>query len=207
MSHHKFQTQARCSEAGFGLVELMITIALIATLSVTFMVFFRTSLFSYLDLQKDATGFTDLDHQVSRVSNVLRGTTQVVSAGANELVVYAYFYPSDTYVSHLRYYVVTTGSKKQLKADLTPMTANPPLGTQITAQMRTFTLIDDLYQPSGGTLFTYLSSAGSAIPLPIGDLISIKGIRVTMSTQTVAAGGGDQTMELQVTLRNRKTNL
>ena len=194
-------------EAGFGLVELMITMALVGMLSVTFFVFFRSSLFNYLDLQKDASGFTELNRQVSRVSNVLRGTTEVVAADANELTVYAYFYPSDVYVSHLRYYVATIGAKKQLKDTLTPMTANPPIGSQITAQTREFIVIDDLYQPSGGALFTYLNASGNAILLPIAELSTIKGVRVALAIKTVAAGGGDQTVQLQVSLRNKKTNL
>ncbi len=192
-------------QEGFTLVELLVSIVLIAIIGTTFLVFFKSSIFNYLDLQKDATSFTQLDSQATRVSNVLRSATGIVSADANDLVVYAYFYPSDTYVSLLHYYVVTSGGTKQLKADLTPMSSNPPIGTPLTAQERTFVVINNLYLPSGTNMFDYLSSSGAALGLPITDLQTIKGIRVNLAAQT--ASGGNQAIDVQVSLRNRKTNL
>lgn len=193
-------------QAGFTLVELMVSITLIAIISTTFLVFFKSSLFNYLNLQTDATSFTQLDTQAARVSNVLRSSTNIVSADANDIVVYAYFYPSDTYVSLLHYYVVTTKGVKQLKADLTPMSANPPLGTALSAQMRTFVVIDNLYIPTNANLFEYLSSTGVNLTLPIADLQTIKAIRVNLAAKT-ATGAGNQAINIQVSLRNRKTNL
>ncbi|MBL8121270.1 prepilin-type N-terminal cleavage/methylation domain-containing protein [Candidatus Saccharibacteria bacterium] len=195
------------SQAGLTLIELLVAIVLIGIISTTFLIFFKSSLFNYLDLQKDATSFTQLSSQAARVSGVLRGTTGIVTASGNELSVYAYFDPSDTYVSLLHYYVVNNGGAKQLKADLTPMTANPPIGTPITASQRTFVIIDSLYQPSGQNLFAYLNATGGTLSLPITDLQTIKGIRVNLAAQTVAAGGGNQSLAVEVSLRNRKTNL
>jgi prepilin-type N-terminal cleavage/methylation domain-containing protein len=204
MLHHNKLTS---NSEGFTLVEMLISITLIAIISVTFLVFFKSSLFNYLNLQKDATSFTQLDSQAARVTNVLRGSTGIVSADANDLVVYAYFYPSDAYVSLLHYYVTTTNGVKQLKADLTPMTANPPIGTPVTAQKRTFVIIDNLYQPSGMSMFNYLSSSGSVLSLPISDLQTVKGIRVNLATTTAVGPGGNQSISVDASLRNRKTNL
>lgn len=192
-------------ETGFTLVELLVSITLIAIIGSTFLIFFKSSLFNYLDLQKDATSFTQLDTQVARVSNVLRSSTGIVSVDANDLVVYAYFYPSDIYVSLLHYYVATTSGVKQLKADLTPMTANPPIGSPITAQQRTFVVIDNLYLPNGTNMFDYFGAGNTQLSLPISDLQTIKSIRVNLAAQT--ARGGNQAINLQVSLRNRKTNL
>lgn len=192
-------------QAGFTLVELLVSITLIAIIGTTFLIFFKSSLFNYLNLQNDATSFTQLDTQAARVSNVLRSATGVNSVSANDLVVYAYFYPSDTYVSLLHYYVVTTNGVKQLKADLTPMSANPPIGTPITAQKRTFVVIDNLYLPTGTNMFDYLSSAGATLSLPITDLQTIKAIRVNLAARTSI--GSNQAINVQVSLRNRKTNL
>lgn len=194
------------SQAGFTLVELLVSITLIAIISTTFLIFFKSSLFNYLNLQTDATSFTQLDTQAARVSNVLRSSTDIVSADANDLVAYAYFYPSDTYVSLLHYYVVTKNGVKQLKADLTPMSANPPVGSALTAQMRTYVVIDNLYVPTNASLFEYLSSTGTNLGLPIADLQTVKAIRVNLAAKT-ATGGGNQAINIQVSLRNRKTNL
>jgi prepilin-type N-terminal cleavage/methylation domain-containing protein len=190
---------------GFTIVELLVSIVLISIIGTTFLVFFKSSLFNYLDLQKDATSFTQLDTQAARVSNVLRSSTGIVSASANDLVVYAYFYPVDTYVSLLHYYVITVSGTKQLKADLTPMSANPPIGSPVAAQMRTFVVIDNLYLPTGTDMFNYLSASGATISLPISDLQTIKGIQVNLAAQS--ARGGNQAINLQVSLRNRKSNL
>ena len=202
---HTVGTKTASGQAGFTLVELLVSIVLIAIIGTTFIVFFKSSIFNYLNLQKDATSFTQLDSQAARVSNVLRGVTDIVSADANDLVVYAYFYPSDTYVSLLHYYVVSSNGTMQLKADLTPMSANPPIGTPLTAQMHTFVVINNLYLPTGTNLFDYLSSNGTTLGLPIADLQTIKGIRVNLAAQT--ASGGNQAIDVQVSLRNRKTNL
>ena len=194
-------------QSGFTLVELMITLIMVGVMTVTFYTFFHSSLFGYLNLQKDASSFAQLNSQSARIANVLRGTTDIVSADQNDLVVYAYFYPNDQYVSLLRYYIVTTGSgDKTVSADLTSMTSNPPIGTPITASKRTFTVIPNYYQKSGGTLFTYLSASGGALSTPISDLRSIKGITVNLAT-TVTTAGTDQELSVQVSLRNRKTNL
>lgn len=194
------------NQNGFTITELLIAIVLIGVIGTTFFVFFKSSFFNYLNLQKDATTFTQLDTQANRVSNVLRSTTDIVSVDANDLVVYAYFYPSDTYVSLLHYYVTTTNGVKQLKADLTPMDANPPVGAPITGEMRTFVVIDSLFQEPGAALFEYLSSSGSTLGLPITDLQTIKGMRVNLAA-TTATGGGNQAIHVEVSLRNRKTNL
>ena len=72
MSFHKVHDQR-----GFTLAELLIAIVLIGIIGTTFLVFFKSSFFNYLNLQKDATSFTQLDTQANRVSNVLRSTTDI----------------------------------------------------------------------------------------------------------------------------------
>lgn len=205
MSHNPQISSAVRDSRGFTITELLVVIVLIGIIGTTFLIFFKSSLFNYLDLQKDASSFTQLDTQAARVSNILRSSTDIVSADSNDLVVYAYFYPSDAYVSLLHYYVTSSGGVKRLKADLTPMSANPPVGSPLTNQQRTFTVIDDLYQPSGGSLFTYLNASGTALALPITDLQSVKAIQVNLAAKT--SKGTNQAINLQVSLRNRKTNL
>jgi prepilin-type N-terminal cleavage/methylation domain-containing protein len=195
----------RSSASGFTLIELLVGISLILIITTTFLVFFKSAFFNYLGLQSDATNLTSLDSQDMRIASVVRGLTDITSASANDLVIYAYFYPSDTYVSLVHYYLQTTGNDTQLLADVTPMTANPPTGTPITGQKKTYTVIDDFYQASGTNLFTYLDENGAALSLPIADLETIKGIQVNLATNT--SGGGNQAIQVQVSLRNRKTNL
>jgi hypothetical protein len=183
---------------------MVIVITLIGTLSVIFFVVFKTTLVSYIDLQKQATSFGQLSTQAERIANVLRGTTSISNASDNELTVYTYFYPSDAYVSQVRYYVVN-GATKRLYADLTPMSANPPLGTLQTDKKKSFVVIDNFYQSSGGKLFTYMNAVGATLPTPVTDLSVVKTIQINLAAQLENMRSQD--INVQVLLRNKKNNL
>jgi len=193
-------------QAGYTLVELMVVIILTAVITTTFYTFFKTSLYGYITLQADASALTNLETQAVRIATVLRSTTGVTTATANEFQGYAYFYPTDTYVSQIHYYLQTAGGVTKVMADVTPMTANPPSGSPITAQKRTYTIIDNYYQTTATDLFTYLNSSGSDLALPISDLTTIKGIRVSLAARTYDKTT-NQLINVQVSLRNRKDNL
>lgn len=167
------------------------------------MTFFKSSLFNYLDLQKTASNFTDLASQSQRVARVVRGATDIIDPQNESLELYAYFYPTDTYVSKVKYYLNTP--KTILYADVTPMTANPPTGTPITADKKTYTIIESYKSVSGVNLFSYINSANAVLTPPISDLNTIKTVRVNLSAKT--ANNNAQTINLEVNLRNKKTNL
>ncbi len=189
---------------GFTLVELMISMTLLAIIGTIFLVFFKSSLFNYLTLQADASNFTELSSQEMRVSSVIRGLSTINSASANDLSVYAYFYPNDAYVSLTHYYLQQSGKVTKLMADVTPMTANPPIGTLLTAQKKTFTIMDSFYEPSGGSLFTYFDSGNNQLTPPISNLETVDAIRVNLATPL--SNGGNQSVQVQVSLRNRTVN-
>ena len=193
------------TQAGFTLIELMVSIVLMAIIGTTFLVFFKSSFFNYLNLQTDASALTQLNTQSARIATVLRGTTGITSVAANDFVGYSYFYPSDSYVSVIHYYLQTSGTITVLKADVTPMTANPPIGSPQTDKLRTYTIIDNFYQPAGTSLFTYLDQNGAALSLPITDLTTIKGIQISLAAK--GSNNSNQAITVQVNIRNRKTNL
>jgi prepilin-type N-terminal cleavage/methylation domain-containing protein len=190
-------------KSGFTLIELVVVMSISILVALTFYTFFKTNLFTYLNLQNDATSFSALATQSQRIASVVRGTTGIVSAAPNDLVAYAYFYPSDSYVSLIHYYENSTDTI--LYADVTPMSSNPPIGTPITASEKTFTIIPDFYQPTNGSLFTYLDASNSALPTPISDLNSIKAVQVNLAAK--GSDGHDQTVTVYVNLRNRDTNI
>lgn len=192
------------SQNGFTIVELLVVIVVAAILSTVIYSFFSTSLRQYAGLQEDGTSFTELASQSHRVANVLRGTTDVVSASANDLVVYAYFSPTDANVSLLHYYKNGTGT--QLLADVTNMTANPPIGVTIPATLKTYTIISNYHTTATVNLFNYLSAGGTILSTPIADLHTIKGIEINLAVPN-SSKVTDQAVSIQVSLRNRKTNL
>ena len=177
---------------------------ILAVIMLTFLVFFKSALFDYLDLQFDATNLTELSTEDERVANVVRGLTSINSATANNFSIYAYFEPNDTYVSLVDYYLQQNGSATQLMVSVTPMTANPPIGSPITSEVKTYTIMDDFYEPSGGSLFTYLNNNDSPMTQPISDLEDIDSVQINLATPL--SNGGSQSIPVQVSLRNRDTN-
>jgi len=172
-------------------------------LAITFYSLVNNSFIQYFSLQKDGTEFTELASQSQRLANVLRGTTDIVSESSNDITCYAYFSPNDAYVSQIHYY--KNANNTQLLADVTPMSANPPTGALLTAQKKTFTIISDFYQSPTLNTFAYLDDSGAVMSLPITDEHTIKGIQVNLAAR--GAHNSDQAISLQVSLRNRKTNL
>ena len=181
----------------------MVVLVVILVMGTAFYTFFHDSLFLYLNLQTDATNATELTAESQRLANVIRGLTDITSASANDMQIYAYFAPSDTYVSQLHYYL--NNNQTELLADVTQMTANPPTGVPIPSTLQTFVIIDNFKQSANTDLFTYLDSSNNPLTEPIADLKAIKAVRINLAVAT--SSNGNQAMTLQVSLRNRKTNL
>jgi prepilin-type N-terminal cleavage/methylation domain-containing protein len=190
-------------QRGFTIVELVVVLFLVGIITTFAFTFFNTSTNQYLALQQDADSFNGLAGHYQRLANVLRGLTDITSASANDMTLYAYFSPNDNYVSLIHYYL----SGNKLLADVTPMSANPPNGSPLTASKKTYTIIDNFYSTPGVDTFVYLNSSGSAMTLPISDLHTVKGIRVNLAVPSKSPSNTSQALTLQVSLRNRKTNL
>ena len=201
----KHRTSSR-NASGFTIVELVVAIVLIGILSTVLYTIFNTSFLNYLGLEKDSSQYNTLAQQSQRVATVVRGLTDITIADNNEMEFYAYFSPNDSYVSKIRYY--TAGSNPSLMADVIPMTANPPTGTLLTAQKRTYTVIEMFANQPSVTLFEYLDSVGTTLVQPISDLHNIKGVRINLAQDMKGSNiSNSYTSSLTVSLRNRKTNL
>ncbi len=195
----------RRNEAGFTIIELMVSLTILGIVSGAIYMFFNSSFISYLNLQENASAFTGLASQSQRIANVVRGSTDVISADAQELQIYSYFSPGDAYVSLVRYYKNPEGT--QLLADVTPMTSNPPVGTPLTNQKTTYRIIEN-FKTANTPLFEYLDSAGANLTLPITDLYTIKGVRINLAVPAKSPTPDTKTsVSVSVSLRNRKTNL
>lgn len=188
-------------QAGFTLVELALVTAVTSIIVVLLYSVFVGSFNNYLALQTDAIKFNDLSSQTQRIARILRGSTDVLEAGSNSVTVYAYFSPRDNVVSKVRYYV----SGSQLKADITPMTSAPPIGTPQTTQMKTYIIVEKINTATSP--FEYLDSAGNTL-VSVGNLRDVKGMRITITIpSTKLATIKPTTLQVSVSLRNRKTNL
>lgn len=192
-------------QAGFTITELLITFIVVLAVGVTFYTLFKSTVFSFITMQADASSSVQVNSQAYRLATVLRGATGITSADQNEIILYSYFYPSDEHVSLLRYYLQPAGGTVRLMADLTPMSANPPIGTPVSAEQRSFVIVENYHQAPGVSLFTYLDAGGNSITAPVSDLTMIKGVKVTVAAKTSNNAYHSQTV--QVSIRNRKTNL
>lgn len=199
---HKLRRQ----EQGFTLIEAVIVIALTGVTVTVFATFFNTSISRYLSLDKDSLAFSDLATQAERIGNVVRGLTDISAADNNDITIYGYFAPDDTYVSLVHYYLANNNT--EVRADVTPMTSNPPIGTPITNQKKTFTIIDSFYKVSNLNTFEYFDSLNNTLTPPIADLHTIKNIRINLAIPSKSpVANSDTTITVTMSLRNRKTNL
>lgn len=192
------------SQSGFTLVELTIAMSLMSVLAIGIFAFFGTSIKSYFRMQEDSLAISDVAANSQRIANVIRGATEITIANNNNITMYSYFSPNDQYVSLIKYYPDGTGTK--LLADVTHMTSNPPVGTPITSSLKTVTIIESFYLPTGANMFEYLDSSGGNLSTPISDLHTIKGVRVNLASRS-GTNGTVSKMSVEVALRNRKTNL
>jgi len=195
---------SKSKQKGFTIVEVLIVLVVTVIVGTIAFGFFNSSFDQYLGLQQDGVQFGDMALQSQRIGAVLRGLTGINNAAANDLQIYAYFSPNDTYVSLVHYYI--NGSS--LLADVTHMTANPPIGTLINSSKITYTVIDKVYPVNGVNIFDYLDASGTALSFPVSDLNTIKSIKVNLSVpSTGPTANSYSTISNQVSLRNRKTNL
>lgn len=190
------------TEKGFTITELIVVMALTAAVTTIAYTFFNSSIRQYLTLQQDGLNFSELSMQSQRVAAVMRGSIDVTNASYTEMTLTAYFSPNDSYVSQIRYYKSAAGT--ELLADVVPYTANPPIGTLDTNQARTVTIIDNFKTKAGVNTFEYVDSGGQNMTVPIADLHTIKGLRINLVSGTTATS---TSINVQVSLRNRKTNL
>lgn len=141
--------------------------------------------------------------ELERISAVLRGLTDIVSANPNSLTAYAYFSPNDSYVSLINYYI--NSNNNEVLATVTPMTSNPPTGNPITSESRTYTIISNYYQPPGGSLFSYYDISGNLLIPPISNEKTILSIGINLSSPASHNLNGQQ-LSTTVTIRDRRVN-
>ncbi|MCL5113355.1 MAG: prepilin-type N-terminal cleavage/methylation domain-containing protein [Patescibacteria group bacterium] len=192
------------NKTGFTLIELLISIALVLILFISFTTFFINYMTLYYGLQSDASNSIEMAEEIERIASVLRGLTNITTATPNSLTAYAYFAPNDQYVSLISYYLNSAGN--QLLATVTPMTSNPPTGTPITSEQKTYVIISNYYQsPSGQGIFSYYDSTGNELSQPISNEQDISSIAINLSAPATHNSNG-QSLSTTITIRNRRVS-
>jgi len=193
-------------EDGFTLNELLVVILLSGILITTLFTFTSTTVNNFLRLQAEGLANSKLADGSFRVSRVLRGTNFIESANDDQITAYAYFSPQDAYTSKISYYLNVPQDK--LMADVTPMTADYPIGTVIVAQEKTVVIMEGFLKRAGQPTFKYFSSTSAQIPSPVSDLQSIKNISINLYSKIYLSNNQKfASSSVTVNLRNRKTNL
>ncbi len=193
----------RIVQTGYTLIELLIVTSIFGVIVLLLGNFAISGLNSYNYLTAQTNTSTDLNNQIGRVSTVIRGTTQIVSAGANDLTIYGYFSPRDNAPDKIRYYITGTTT---LTADVIPASGTAPNYTYLVSDMKTYIITTKL-TTAPAPVFTYYDDLGGLLSgafttgqiKQIGILLSANPnpnrlpVPITISTR--------------VTLRNMKTNL
>jgi hypothetical protein len=157
-------------------------------------------------LQADGLAHSKLADGSFRITKVVRGMNYIETANSDTITAYSYFAPNDQYTSKIRYYL--NGTQDKLLAEVTPMTADYPTGTLITAQTKTVTIIDKFYKIPGVPTFVYFDANYDELTSPVTDLQSIKNITVQLQVKKYESNADDYvSSKVTVSLRNRKSNL
>ena len=86
-------------QKGFTIFELLVVFVVLGIIAGSTVIFLGNAYRQFFALQEDSSIHAELSIQSQRIAKVVRGTTDVVAAANNDLSVYAYFSPNDTYVS------------------------------------------------------------------------------------------------------------
>ena len=188
------------------MTELIVVMSIMSILLVTVYIFTSSSISSFMRLQAEGLARSTLAEGSFRITKVVRGINYIEAANADTLTAYSYFAPDDQYTSKIRYYL--NPSQTKLLADVTPMTADYPVGALITAQTKTITVVNNFYKISGQPTFKYYDANYTELVGPVSDLPSIKNITVRLFVKKYESNATDYvSTEVTVSLRNRKSNL
>lgn len=192
--------------SGFTITEFIIVMMVSSLLIITLYMFTSSSVNSFMRLQAEGLAHSKLADGSFRITRVIRGVNYIEAANADTITAYSYFAPNDQYTSKIRYYL--NGTQDKLLAEVTPMTADYPTGTLITAQTKTVTIIDKFYKVAGVPTFVYYDANYSQLTSPVTELQSIKNVTVQLQVKKYDSNANDYvSSKVTVSLRNRKSNL
>lgn len=188
--------------SGYTLLELIFVIGITGILTLVVMTFAINSARGYKYLEAQSNASVEVSSNLNRVSKVVRGTTDIVTADPDSLIIFGYFSPNDAIVKKIRYF--KDGSR--LAVGVTPPSGTAPNYTYNQGDETISYLVNDLSMGSS-SLFTYYDEAGTQLTGAFA-VTQIKqiGIRIDVNAKpnVLTKPVGSQT---RVTLRNKKVNL
>ena len=196
------------NQKGFTVTELIMVVATAALLVAALVGFFNGNINQYFKLQADGLAYSEITQNSQRIAKVIRGLKYIEAAEPDRLVGYSYFAPSEQYTSKITYELVDHSTK--IQATVIPMTADYPLGSLISGQTRTVSVVNNFYKKTGVNSFEYLDASGNTMAFPIDSSMinSIKSVRIKLNVKGYQTNSSNViSNELVVNLRNRKTNL
>jgi prepilin-type N-terminal cleavage/methylation domain-containing protein len=196
----------RNDKRGLTLTELIVVMMVMSGLLITVYVFTSSTISSFMQLQAESLARSKLAEGSYRVTKVIRSINYIETANSDTITAYSYFAPNDQYTSKIRYYL--NGSQDKLLAEVTPMTADYPIGTLLSGQTKNVTIIDNFVKLATEPTFKYYDSNLTELPSPVSDVSSIKNISVNLFVKRFKEVPTKYvSTEVTVNLRNRKTNL
>ena len=189
-------------QAGFSMVELLISAVVLGIMSGAIYLFFGPTVSSFFKIQETSIDINDKTTAMYRIAQVLRTGTTISEATSTSLTIYAYFSPQDSVLSKVRYYYSHTD--KTLKVDRIRAVGTAPNYTYPTANTETKLLLNKV--ALSGEVFSYADANGGTGPFMLDTYKDIKSIAINFDSPTTHRAEKNQ-MKIDVELRNRKTNL
>jgi len=197
---------SRKQQSGITIVELLVVLIASSILLTTLYVFTSNSINDFMRLQAEGLAHNKLSESSTRITKVIRGINQIEVAEADTITAYSYFAPHDTYTSKIRYYL--NDNQDKLLAEVTPMTADYPIGSLITNQTRTVTVIDGFKKVPNKDTFMYYDGESNQLLSPVTEKQAIKNITLQLFVKKYESSNPDYVSTISsVNLRNRKSNL
>lgn len=191
----------RKKESGMTIIELLVTMVMIAILSPLILGFFWSAVNNFLKIQTTAALVSKETQALTRIEQVLRGGTQITNATATSLTIYAYFSPADSTLSQVTYTYDAPSST--IKVDQIPASGTAPNYTYNQSDKKTITILSGVKLKN--SLFTYEDAIGGTGPFDNSTYQNIKMINIDIYG-TVAGNTATTQVKSSVLLRNRRVN-
>lgn len=174
-------------------------------LILTLYVFTSNAVNDFMRLQSESLARSKVTDGTFRISRVIRGLNHIEYAQADTITAYSYFAPHDEFTSKIVYYL--NSNEDQLLAEVTPMTADYPIGNLILDQQKTVVIIDGFSKVSGSgsDTFEYYDKDHNPLTSPVLDTSPIKNIAVNIHARKYKTNSDKYVSgKVSVNLRNKR---
>jgi len=200
-TYNLFTDLLTARKKGFSLIEMVVTTALVAIITVVVSTFLVQSIKTYR-IKRQSIDLEEKAAQVMRdFERNTRAASKIIKADGNELVFLRYFDLTSASPTQVRYFV----SGNKLEVGLTEPFGPEPDVTYPSSNEKIDLIIQDVTNPN--TLFTYFNGSSDQLNLPLNATdIRMVGFSISLDKNGNLPPAAI-TESTEISLRNMKDNL